>query len=257
MGILEHVSGLEDMMSGMEEAEKPKQKQKKAEAARPDSLSNSRLEKIEGDMEALRETVRGIGREKGAAGENSLQDILRRLDETDKKIDETVADVGEKIETLKKAQTGENRGFFGLKPDSEKRIDEAIKKLDKNSEIIVKKQEEIIIGIEERIRNFEETAKSSGGKNSLELRSKMDALQKYVEGKMGAMDKMIDEKIGSSAADGRIKMLEKKQGEMKSLMQCGSSGINSGIDGRINDAVKKWTIPQPESQKNRKASGKS
>ena len=113
MGILDNVRGLEDIVSEKEGSEKPKQK--KAAAARPDSLSNSRPEKIEdgvrslkeavedikksaqtsltemrtsseaieklqSDMENLRKTVNKIGK---GGEENNLQDILRRLDEVE------------------------------------------------------------------------------------------------------------------------------------------------------------------------------
>lgn len=271
MGILEHVSGLEDMMSKMEEEDKPLHKPKsKMPETDKGAKSDSRLEKIEDsirsleeavedirniaskapsaetqpssetieklqdDMKTLQETVRNL--EKGG-GKSNLQDILRRLDETDRRIDETYAAAGEKIKNMEKMQNGEKRGFFGLKPDSEKRIDEAIKRMDKNSEIIGKKQEEIRMEIEERINRFEETAKSSRENNySGDIESLKKTLAKIMadlknaDSRISGVENIRGEQSG---------MKESVMNDIRNSMQRSMNGFKSGIDRHIGDAVKK------------------
>lgn len=267
MGILDNVKGLEDIVSGMGEAEKPKQKPKKALSARPDSLSNSRLEKIEDsvrslkkavedvrnsvsqaeaqpfseameklrdDMEALRETVGNIGK---GGGKSDNQDILRRLDEIDERIDMTV---GEKIKSMEKMQDGEKRGFFGFKNDSEKRIDEAIKRMDKNLEIAGKKQEEIRAAVEERISEFEEMAKSSRKDNysgDIELLKK--SVAKIMADAKSAESRVSDIERAENIRDRQPGVKDAIANEIKDSMQHSIAGFKSGIDRHIEDAAKK------------------
>ncbi len=275
----ETVKELEVVLSEMEKpSERTKEKHPEKALSERESL---RIERLEDSVRKLETAAKDSSKlEKGGVGGDNLHDIFRRLDE------------------LEKRQQGEKRGFFGLKNDSEKRIDEAIKRMDKNSEIIGKKQEEIRMEIEEKINKFEETAKSSpennysddieslkkslakiiadikntdsrifsienirseqsgmkeisetirkrqdeterqiserlngimsrsdienarkiAEKNSLEIKSRMDVLQKYVEGKMSAMDKIIDEKIragGSVLMKGGAKDNNEKLKEME------------------------------------------
>jgi|GEM_PF-5039199 len=234
MGILDNVSGLEDIASGTSE-EKQRQKPKKAESARADSLSNSRLEKIEDSIVSLKEAVEELEKEKSGAGENNIQDILRRLDETDRKIDETYAAAAEKIKSME-MQGGEKRGFFGLKNDSEKRIDEAIKKLDKNSEIIAKKQEEAAMGVEERIKRLEKTSRSRENSHSGDIESLKKTLDRIMADVKNADSRICSVENNRGDQSG---LKESVMNDIKNSMQHSMNGFKSGIDRHIADASKK------------------
>jgi len=267
MGILDNVKGLEDIVSGMGEAEKPRQKPKKAEAVKSESPSNSRLEKIEdsvrilsdavedvrnsvlqaetqpsseemekmqSDIATLRETVGNIGK---GGGKSDNQDILRRLGEIDERIDKAV---GEKIKSMEKMQNGEKRGFFGFKNDSEKRMDEAIKRMDKNLEIAGKRQEEIRAAVEERISEFSEMAKSSRKDDysgDIELLKK--SVAKIMADAKSAESRVSDIEIAENSRDGQTEAKDAIANEIKDSMRHSMAGFKSGIDRHIEDAAKK------------------
>ncbi|MFZ3077542.1 MAG: hypothetical protein WA139_03745 [Candidatus Aenigmatarchaeota archaeon] len=253
MGILDHVSGLEDMVSEKEAPERPKQKPTKAEAAKSDSQLNSRLEKIEdsvaslkesvedlknnaqpssaeaqpfsesqpssdaieklqSDIEALQETVGNLGKEKSGAGENSLQDILRRLDEMEsagnggKDYSGEIEGLKSSIENLKSEMTASPAQGYGR----------------------------------EELENMRRIAE----KNSMEMKSRMDVLQKYVDGRMSALhipQKEVAGRAMEEMMNSRLNEFSRKIDEI-SKHNSGKMPPVSGTDRNIEEKLKLFAL---------------
>lgn len=238
MGILDNVSGLEDIVSGIGE-EKPKQKTVKAETDK-DAKSNSRLEKIEGsvsslkeavddmrnsvpqsemqpssvameklqsDMEALQETVSKLGKEKGGSGENNLQDILRRLDEMESSAPSGGKDYSGEIRELRKSVS------------------------------------EIRNGIASGAAKGGEPARAPA-KDLLELKSRMDVLQKYVDGRMSAMQVPQKENSGRTMEEmmnNRLNEFSRKIDEISKSVS-GKTAPASSTDRNIEEKMKLFAL---------------
>lgn len=208
MGILDNVSGLEDMVSGGEE--KPRQKAAKAEPARNDSHLNSRLEKIEGSVRSLKEAFEdlknNIGKEKGGAGKNNLQDILRRLDEMESGAPTGGKDYSADIAELRKS-VSEVRSIIASTGRSG------------------------------------EPAKAPA-KDLLELKSRMDVLQKYVDGRMSALQVPQKEGAGRATEEAMNSRLNELSRRIDEIPKYGSAKTApaSSADRNIDDKLKLFAL---------------
>lgn len=273
MGILDNVRGLEDIVSEKEGSEKPKQK--KAAAARPDSLSNSRPEKIEDGVRSLKEAVEDI--------KKSAQTSLTEMRTSSEAIEKLQSDMENLRKTVNKIGKG---GEENNLQDILRRLDE-VEGARNGGKDYSGEIEELGKSVFE-IRNSIASGAAKGGestkapaKDLLELKSRMDVLQKYVDGKLGSIDRIVEDRLKnipsggkdiesvkktlddmrhednrkieelSKAYEGKIKELDKKHSELisktdervlnvlKESIQHSVAGFKSGIDRHINDVAKK------------------
>ncbi len=195
MGIRESVNELENAMSGIRGVDVSRSK-----VGKPGAEQAARLERVEGSARNLSDAVGRLQKSVDAlqkevsefekiSGQKNVSDIIRRLSEMEIRIRES--DKSREISDLKKTVEEIRGKGAGIQKGYQ---DETLRRL------------------------FE--------KNFLEMKSRMDVLQKYVEGKMSVMNGLIESKVKNFAISGKI-------GEIK------EDDINRFIDEKLKKVMEK------------------
>lgn len=238
MGVRESVGELEAAMSELEGSAAAKAKKTRETAVREDMLGGMevRIGDIEGGIAELRENV------------GALQKKISMLETAKEK-----SGAGGYAAVEKRIREMESRAASARPPAGGKDYSADIAELKKSVS-------EIRNGITSGAAKGVEPAKAPT-KDLLELKSRMDVLQKYVEGRMGSIDRIVEDRLINSGAgekdaellkkhETRLSDMERKQGEilrvkedvmesLKDSLQHSVNGFKSGLDRHIGDAAKK------------------
>ncbi len=224
--------------------------------ARIESVSSGIAKK--NDIDSLKKY---IDETRSAAGKK-LDDASKAYEENFRNIEKKMSQAGSKADenVLSNLKGSVQHSIFGFKSGVDRHINDAVRKIDETAARLKSDQENLRKEMNEKLnaisgRMEDKTRSAPSEKNILEIKSRMDVLQKYVEGKLDAFGKYMDEnrgamqQAGSGADAGILKkysdetrgMMDSKMKELSKSYQEKISGAKSELEARISELKKAGT----------------